>query len=103
MKHMIKYLPSAQEDLKSIEDWCEMNFDAQNALRVTDSIVETIQRLEHFPESGSFPRDEWGKQQGFRLVFSGRHVAIYKVIDESVYIYHIADTRTAYNRLFYQA
>ena len=102
MKYRIKLLLTAQEDLKSIEDWYLMNFDANTALKVTDRILDAIQRLGDFPDSGSIPRDEWGRRQGFRFVIIERHIAIYRVIDGIVFIYHIADTRTEYNRLFYE-
>jgi len=33
-------------------------------------------------------------------VICEKHVAIYRPIEEIVYIYHIADTQTEYTRLF---
>lgn len=35
------------------------------------------------------------------MIICKKHVAIYRVIGQSVYIYHIADTQTEYNKLFY--
>jgi toxin ParE1/3/4 len=35
------------------------------------------------------------------MIICKRHVIIYKVIDLSVYIYHIADSQTEYTRLFH--
>ena len=101
MKFRIKYLPRAIEDLQAIEDWYRLNFDDNTAVRITDSIVDTILRLEDFPNSGSIPSDAWAAQQGFRIVIAGRHVAIYKQEMDVLYIHHIADTRTEYNKLFH--
>ena len=101
MKYRIEYLPQAIEDLQAIEDWYRLNFDDRTALRVSNSIVDTILRLEEFPNSGSIPSDEWMEQQGFRLVIAGRHVAIYTQEMNILYIHHIADTRTEYNKLFH--
>ena len=39
-------------------------------------------------------------QQGYRMVICGKHVIIYRKIDRDVFVYHIADTRTEYTRLF---
>ncbi|MBQ6995909.1 MAG: type II toxin-antitoxin system RelE/ParE family toxin [Lachnospiraceae bacterium] len=61
----------------------------------------TIERLEQFPDSGSYTPDEWLNQQGYRMVICEKHVAIYKVIDTTIYVYHIADTRTEYTKLFW--
>lgn len=45
--------------------------------------------------------DAWLNQQGYRMVICGKHVAIYRKIGCTVYIYHIADTQTEYTKLFY--
>jgi len=101
MKHGIKYLPAAVEDLATIEDWYRLHFDDGTALKVVDSILTAVSRLEDFPDSGSLPPDEWLVQNGFKMIIAGRHVAIYKKVGDDIYIYHIADTRTEYEKLFY--
>lgn len=97
----VKILPTAWEDLKQIEDWYLIHFSAEIAISVSNNILNTIERLEEFPDSGSLTPDEWLNDQGFRLVICEKHVAIYKQIDQVVFIYHIADTRTEYTKLFY--
>lgn len=101
MKHNINILPTALEDLKKIEDWYYMQFDIKTALKVTNSILNHIQHLEGFPESGSLTPDDWLNELGYRMLICKKHVAIYRIIDDEVYIYHIADTRTEYTKLFY--
>ena len=100
MKYKVEILPSAWEDLKTIEDWYVINFDVQTAIKVSDHILDGIERLEEFPDSGSRTPDEWLNEQGYRMVISGKHVSIYIVIKNTVYIYHIADTQTEYTKLF---
>lgn len=100
MKYRVEILPSAWEDLKNIEDWYVINFDVQTAIKVSDHILDGIERLEEFPDSGSRIPDEWLNEQGCRMVISGKHVSIYRVIKNTVYIYHIADTQTEYTKLF---
>lgn len=101
MKYRVEILPSAWEDLQTIEDYYLIQFDAETALRVSDNILDVIQRLEDFPDSGSRTPDDWLDEQGYRMVICKKHVAIYRVIDMSVYIYHILDTQTEYTKLFY--
>lgn len=101
MKYRVEILPSAWEDLQAIEDYYLIQFDAETALRVSDNILDVIQRLEDFPDSGSRTPDGWLNEQGYRMVICKKHVAIYRVIDMSVYIYHILDTQTEYTKLFY--
>lgn len=97
----VEILPSAWEDLKSIEDYYAIQFDVDTAIKVSDSILDAIQRLESFPDSGSMTPDPWLNEQGYRMIICKKHVAIYRKISETIFIYHIADTQTQYNRLFY--
>lgn len=97
----VEILPSAWEDLKSIEDYYAIQFDVDIAIKVSDSILDAIERLESFPDSGSMTPDPWLNEQGFRMIICKKHVAIYRKISETIFIYHIADTQTQYNRLFY--
>lgn len=102
MKCKVEFLPSAWEDLKKIEDYYILQFDVQTALKVSDHILDTIERLEQFPDSGSVTPDDWLNEQGYRMVICKKHIVIYQVIHETVYVYHIADTQTDYTKLFYQ-
>ena len=101
MRCRVEILPTAWEDLKAFEDWYLMNFDADTALKVVDSILHSIERLEDFLASGSVTPDAWLNERGYRMVICERHVSIYRQIEDIIYIYHIADTRTEYIRLFY--
>ena len=96
----VEILPTAWEDLKQIEDWYLLRFGKDTALKVSDHILDAIERLERFPDSGSATPDEWLNEQGYRIVICGKHVAIHKKIGEILYVYHIADTRTNYKNLF---
>lgn len=100
MKYKVEILPTAWEDLKKIEDYYLLQFGVESALKVTEHILNVIERLEEFPFSGSLTCDEWLNNQGYRMVIAKKHIAIYRVIDEYVFIYHIADTQTEYNKLF---
>lgn len=96
----IKILPTAWEDLKSIEDWYLVQFGVETSLKVSNHILDAIERLEEFPDSGSMTPDEWLNKQGYRMVICEKHVVIYKRVEGIVYVYHIADTQTEYTKLF---
>lgn len=53
MTYKVEILPTAWEDLKRIEDWYLIQFGVETALKVSDSILDAIERLETFPEPGS--------------------------------------------------
>lgn len=97
----VEILPTSWEDLKKIEDYYLLQFGVETALKVTDSILNSIERLEFSPDSGSFTPDKWLNQQGYRMAICGRHISIYRWIGDTVYVYHIADTQTEYTKLFF--
>lgn len=101
MKYNIEILPTAWEDLKQIEDCYIIQFDVETAIKVSDHILNVIERLEVFPDSGSIIPDDWLNAMAYHMVICKKHVAIYRVIGDTVYIYHIADTQTEYTKLFY--
>lgn len=101
MEYRVEILPSAWEDLKRIEDWYLIQFGAETALKISGHILDVIERLEMFPDSGSLTPDEWLNKMGYRMVICEKHAAIYRRIGEKIYIYHIADTQTDYTKLFY--
>lgn len=100
MKCKVQILPSAWEDLKYIEDWYLVQFGVETALKVSDHILDAIERLESYPESGSLTPDDWLNKQGYRMVICKKHVAVYRQVGQIIYVYHIADTQTEYTKLF---
>lgn len=96
----VEILPTAWEDLKKIEDYYLIMFGVESAMKVTDNILNTIERLEEFPDSGSMTPDKWLNKQGYRMVIYERFVSIYRQIEDVIYVYHIADTQTEYTKLF---
>ena len=96
----LEILPTAWKDLERIEDWYMEHFSADVAIKVSDSILTSIDNLKLFPNIGVLTPDEWLNEQGYRMVVCGLHVAIYKIVGGVIYIYHIADTRTDYPSLF---
>ena len=101
MAYSVKILPTAWEDLKKIEDWYLIQFGTDTALKVSAHILDTIERLEQYPDSGSQTQDKWLNEQDYRMVICDKHIATYKPIHTTVFIYHIADTQTEYTKLFY--
>lgn len=67
MKCKVEILPSAWEDLKRIEDYYLIEFDVQAAIKVSDHILDVIERLEDFLDSGSMTPDVWLNDQGYRI------------------------------------
>ena len=100
MSCRIEILPTAWEDLKQIEDYYLLTFGADTALKVSGRLLDAMERLEDFPDSGSLTPDKWLNQQGYRMLICRKHVIIYRRFGDTIYVYHIADTQTEYTKLF---
>ena len=99
-QYRVEILPAAWEDLKKIEDYYLLQFGVESAMKVTDQILNSIERLELYPDSGSLTPDKWLNRKVYRMVISERYVSIYRQIEKTIYVYHIADIQTEYTKLF---
>lgn len=101
MKYKLEILPTAWDVLKSIQDYYCLAFTKESALKVADSILDSIERLKDFPSMGSILKiDDYIMEMGYRMVLSGAYGSIYRVIEDTVFIYHIVNTQTEYAKLF---
>ena len=57
-QYKVEILPTAWEDLKSIEDYYLLQFGVESAMKVTEQILNSIERLELYPDSGSLTPDK---------------------------------------------
>lgn len=99
-QYRVEILPTAWEDLKKIEDYYLLQFGVESAMKVTDQILNSIERLELYPDSGALTPDKWLNRKVYRMVISERYVSIYRQIEKTIYVYHIADIQTEYTKLF---
>ena len=53
-QYKVEILPTAWEDLKSIEDYYLLQFGVESAMKVTDQILNSIERLELYPNFGDY-------------------------------------------------
>ena len=97
----VEILPSAWEGLARIKYRVQADFGEDVALKVADHILDSLERLEQFPDSGSMTPDPWLNDMGFRMVISDkRNVCIFRRVKDTIFVYIIADTRTEYTEVF---
>lgn len=95
-------LEPAQRELEEIAQ-LHMNLVGPNSARnITNLILDTLSRLETFPLSGHIPRDKQLRSGGYRYVIAGKYICVYRLIAETVYVYHIAHGASNYPSLFKQ-
>jgi toxin ParE1/3/4 len=70
-----------------------------SARNITNKILGSLERLKLYPLSGALPHDSQIRDSSYRYVFSGKYVCIYRLIENTVFIYHIVHGATDYPRL----
>ena len=93
-------LEPAQRELEEIAQ-LHLNLVGPNSARnITNLILDTLSRLEMFPLSGHIPQDKELRNGGYRYVIAGKYICVYRLIAETVYVYHIAHGASNYPTLF---
>ena len=93
-------LEPAQRELEEIAQ-LHLNLVGPNSARnITNLILNTLSRLEMFPLSGHIPQDKELRNGGYRYVIAGKYICVYRLIAETVYVYHIAHGASNYPTLF---
>ena len=98
--YKVVLLSPAWLELDAISDFHLLTVGVNSAKKVTDKILESLQRLETFPLSCPLLPFEELALQGYRMLVCGKYICIYKLVDTVVYVYHIAAAGTNYSALF---
>ena len=97
--YKLAILTPAQRELEELARVYLELAGADSARRITDQILDSLERLKTYPLSGSLPRDRWLRDAGYRLVISGKFIAVYRRIERTVFVYHIAHGASDYPAL----
>ena len=92
-------LTPAWQDIDRISDLHLMLVGPKSAEEITDKLLDTIALLAEQPYMGALHPDPSLAGHQYRKLICGKYVCIYKVIDQTVYVYRIVDGRTDYPKL----
>ena len=92
-------LTPAQRELEEIARVYLELAGADSARKITGQILDSLERLKTYPLSGSLPLDRMLREAGYRLVISGKYLAVYRLVGNSVFVYHIAHGASDYPTL----
>lgn len=98
-KYRIKFLPSAWREIDEISSYYLNKVGPKSAKKIFDRILKTIERLEIFPLSCPLINDEVLSREGYRIFICNDYICVYRLLNEVVYIYHIANGKANYKSL----
>ena len=99
-RHYVQILDPAQAELEDIASLYLSLVGASSARKITDKIYNALEQLTQFPLSGPPMRDLELRSLGYRFLVVEKYILIYRLIDNSVTVYHIFDGRSDYPTLF---
>ena len=92
-------LPPAQAELEEIARVHMALSGPQSARSVTDKIYAAMEQLTLFPLSGPSVRDDELSAAGYRYILAGKYLVFYRLLGNTVVVYHIAHGATDYPKL----
>ena len=99
-KSRLVFLEPAKDDILNIAAYHLEKVGPISARRITDSIIEAVDRLADFPLIGQSHPDPVLAAKGYRkLVAAETYVCIYKIFQETVFIYCIVNGAAEYHKL----
>ena len=99
-RYKLVYLAPAAQDLREIVKFHITEVGVASSRKIYQSIQQTIGKLRDFPLMGQTHPDPMLAAGSFRkLELTRTYVAVYKVEDDTVYIYRIVNGATDYPRL----
>lgn len=96
----LEILSPAQGELEEIAQ-VHLSLSGPNSARgITDKIYDAMEQLTQFPLFGPPVRDEQLNLAGYRYVLAGKNLIIYRVLGDTVVVYHIVHGAADYPKLF---
>jgi len=98
-KYKLEILVPAWKELEEIADYYMLIAGQLLAKKITNRILDALERLEEFPLSCPFVPDSELNRLEYRMLICDKYICIYRLIGEYVYVYHIAHGATEYSNL----
>ena len=101
-KYRIDIRPEAWAELSRIADMHLSLVGPASSKKITDQLLNDIDLLATHPYMGMECQEYLLKPDHYRRIVSGVYLCFYRVIGNTVFVYHIVDGRTNYIHLFKQ-
>ena len=99
-KYKLEILAPAREEILEIARLHLELVGPGSARRITGKIKEGLRRLQTHPRMGLALEGMEPRNQGYRKLICGDYLCFYRLIRDTVTVYHVADGRRNYKHLF---
>lgn len=102
MKYEVKYSPQSQRDLDEIWDYIKEELGNPSAAeRVVGSILDAVEQLEIFPNSGKLLDNIAPVEHNYRFLICGNYLVFYRIYPNEVFVDRILYGRRDYLRILF--
>lgn len=98
-RYRLILLAPAQEELEEIALVHFQLVGSESACKITDRIYLALEKLQTHPNLGIACRDKQLASQGYRMLICRPYLCFYRLIADTVFVYHIVDGRADYPKL----
>lgn len=95
----LELLATAQRELEEIALVHLALVGLDSARGITERIYKSLERLQTYPNCGIVCRDKQLGSQGYRMLICGHYLCFYRLITDTIFVYHIVDGRADYPKL----
>jgi plasmid stabilization system protein ParE len=99
--YKLEILASAREEILDIAQLHLELGGSASTRKITAKIKESLEHLRTHPQMGTALTGKDLTQKGYRKLVCGNYLCFYRLIGDTVFVYHIADGGTEYKRLFH--
>jgi toxin ParE1/3/4 len=96
----LKLLAPAWEELEAIADRHLNLVGPDSAQKITEKLLDSLENLKINPLLGIECTDKIIALDRYRKLICGNYLCFYRIIENTVYVYHIVDGRTDYPKIF---
>ncbi len=98
----VLFSPEAAKDLAEIKQYISKELKNPAAAKKTvQTITKELRTLTRFPEAGPSVEALTGYATNLRFFICGKHIALYRIEDKTVYIARVVDPRQDYLRILF--
>jgi plasmid stabilization system protein ParE len=102
MQHYkVRITSTAFRDIDRIADYHLMRVGPNSAEAITDKLLDTISLLADSPFLGTLHSDPFLAERDYRKLLCKDYVCIYRVVDDTVFVYRVVNGRMDYPKLLY--
>lgn len=92
----IEWLSEAKNEFRDYLLYYRNKVGVKYAQDFSEKILSSVAQLAQFPEMGVLRQNTLMGKYGFRALFVAQYVCVYRIEEDTVFIYHFADARKNY-------